>query len=367
VEVALLSFPCPPCGLRLGAAVNRRGAASVYLLVLRSLLRFLPAAAAVAVLVALAMRVGAGQVLTALGSLDASTFAAALAIGFVSTAASAARWWLVARSTGLRLSLRRALVDYYRAQLGNVVLPAGMLGDLHRAVDHGRRTGDVGGGLRAVVLERMAGQVVLVLVAVGVVATQPRLVPVLVTAVLPAGPPPGLLGPAVAVVSVGVIGAGIVFRRRLAPLARDLRRMAAVRVWPGVVLLSAVALAGYLATFVLAARAAGVTAPMGELLAPMLLALLVMGLPVNVGGFGPREAVTAIAFGALGLGAAAGFATAVGYGVLCLVSALPGLATLIRPAAAPAPVQVPAQRSAAEVVARTVAAVRPRQPAGMLR
>jgi hypothetical protein len=85
----------------------------------------------------------------------------------------------------------------------------------------------------------------------------------------------------------------------------------------------------------------------------------VMGLPVNVGGFGPREAVTAIAFGALGLGAAAGFATAVGYGVLCLVSALPGLATLIRRAPAPSSVQVqvPAQRSAA--VSTAVALPRP--------
>jgi len=324
------------------------------------------------VLVALAMRVGAGEVLTALGSLDVSMFAAALAIGFVSTAASAARWWLVARSTGLRLSLRRAVVDYYRAQLGNAVLPAGMLGDLHRAVDHGRRTGNVGGGLRAVMLERMAGQVVLVLVAVGALAAQPRLMPVLMESVLPVVPSPALLGPAVAVASIVLIGAGIVFRRRLAPLARDVRRMAAVRVWPGVVVLSAVALAGYLATFVLAARAAGVTAPVAELLPAMLLALLVMGLPVNVGGFGPREAVTAVAFGALGLGAAAGFATAVGYGVLCLVSALPGLATLIRRAPAPqsvqVPVSIPGQRSAVDVAAvPTAVAALPRQAAGMLR
>ncbi len=334
--------------------------------VLRSLLRFLPAAAAVAVLVALALRVGAGEVLTALGSLDASVFAAALAIGFVSTAASAARWWLIARSAGLQLSLRRALVDYYRAQLGNSVLPAGMLGDLHRAVDHGRRTGDVGGGLRAVVLERMAGQVVLVLVAVGALVAQPRLLPVLADAVLPAVPPPALLGPAVAVLSVVLIGAGIVFRRQFGPLVRDVRRMAAVRVWPGVMALSAVALTGYLATFVLAARAAGVTAPVGELLPPMLLALLVMGLPVNVGGFGPREAVTAIAFGALGLGAAAGFATAVGYGVLCLVSALPGLATLIRRAPSAPDVQVPVSIPGPRSAVPTAIVVLPRPAAGMV-
>ncbi|MGI5128631.1 lysylphosphatidylglycerol synthase transmembrane domain-containing protein [Pseudonocardia sp. CA-107938] len=308
---------------------------------IRSSIRLLPAAAAVAVLVALALRLGAGDVLTALRSLDAPVLAAALAIGFVSTAASAARWWLIARSAGLRLSLPQAVVEYYRAQLGNAVLPAGMLGDLHRAVSHGRRAGDVGGGLRAVMLERMAGQVVLVLAAVGVLVAQPRLLPVLADAVLPSAVSEWVV-PALAVAAAVLVGVGIVFRHRLAPLVTDLRRMATMRVWPGVVVLSAVALVGYLATFVLAARAAGVTAPVADLLPPMLLALLVMGLPVNVGGFGPREAITAVAFGALGLGAAAGFATAVGYGVLCLVSALPGLATFVRRTPT---VLIPAQRT----------------------
>ena len=36
-----------------------------------------------------------------------------------------------------------------------------MLGDAHRAVSHGRYAGDLARGVRAVVLERMAGQLVL--------------------------------------------------------------------------------------------------------------------------------------------------------------------------------------------------------------
>jgi hypothetical protein len=98
---------------------------------------------------------------------------------------------------------------------------------------------------------------------------------------------------------------------------------------PGILVLSVVALAGYLATFVVAARAVGATAPVTQLLPLLVLALLVMALPLNVGGWGPREAVAAVGFGAVGLGADQGFAAAVAYGVLCMVACLPGGAVLL--------------------------------------
>ena len=59
-----------------------------------------------------------------------------------------------------------------------------------------------------------------------------------------------------------------------------------------------------------------------------LLVLLAMVLP-SVGGWGPREGVAAWAFGAAGLGAAQGVATAVVYGVMVLVASLPGAAVLV--------------------------------------
>ncbi len=54
-----------------------------------------------------------------------------------------------------------------------------------------------------------------------------------------------------------------------------------------------------------------------------------MGVPANVGGFGPREGVAAWAFGAAGLTATEGVATAVVYGALVLVASLPGAAVLV--------------------------------------
>jgi hypothetical protein len=88
-------------------------------------------------------------------------------------------------------------------------------------------------------------------------------------------------------------------------------------------------LAGYLALFVVAARAAGSQAALGALLPLLVLGLLAMALPLNIGGWGPREGVTAVAFGSVGFGATQGLTTAVVYGVLSLIACLPGVAVLL--------------------------------------
>jgi glycosyltransferase 2 family protein len=54
-----------------------------------------------------------------------------------------------------------------------------------------------------------------------------------------------------------------------------------------------------------------------------------MGVPTNVGGWGPREGVAAWAFGAAGLGLDRGVTTAVVYGVMVLVASLPGAVVLV--------------------------------------
>jgi glycosyltransferase 2 family protein len=49
----------------------------------------------------------------------------------------------------------------------------------------------------------------------------------------------------------------------------------------------------------------------------------------GIGGWGPREGVAAWVFGAAGLGADTGVATAVVYGVMALVASLPGAVVII--------------------------------------
>jgi glycosyltransferase 2 family protein len=249
---------------------------------------------------------------------------AALGIGLATTVFSALRWCLVARRLGLRLSLPRAVLDYYRALFLNAVLPAGVLGDVQRAVQHGQQEGDVGRGVRAVVLERVAGQAVVIAAGVAVLLAVPSL-----------GLPRDIILIVLGVIAVLIVAfiAGKRWSRGNTGLRRtldDVRAgLLARNAWPGITLLSAAALAGHITLFLVAAQAAGSTASVAQLVPLMVLSLLAMGLPVNIGGWGPREGVAALVFGAAGLGAAQGLTTAVVYGVLALVASLPGAGVLL--------------------------------------
>jgi uncharacterized membrane protein YbhN (UPF0104 family) len=249
-------------------------------------------------------------------SIDPESVVLALAIGLVTTVLSAARWWLVARRLGLHLPLAGAVTDYYRSQFLNAVLPAGVLGDVHRAVSHGQRSGDVARGVRAVFLERIAGQGVAIVAGVAALLAYPALLSAMAPALIPVG-----------IVLVLLLVLGRWKHPALVSTFTDLR--AAARAWPGIVGLSVVALGGHVALFVVAARLVGATAPLLTLLPLLLLALLAMVLPLNIGGWGPREAVLALAFGAAGLGSAQGLTVSVVYGVLSFVACLPGAATLL--------------------------------------
>jgi uncharacterized membrane protein YbhN (UPF0104 family) len=285
------------------------------------------------ILALLLWRLGTGAFLDGLRAIDGPALALAFGIGVTTTVFSAWRWCLVAGALGLRLTLRGAVADYYKALFLNAALPGGVLGDVDRAVRHGRDRGDVGRSVRAVVLERTAGQLVLLSVGVTVLLTVPS--PVLTQLHRHAA--------AVVIAGVGAAVAGALLllacrrlRRggsRLSTAARttlaDIRTgLLARRTWPGIALASTVVLAGHLATFVVAARAAGSGASLARLTPLMLLALLAMSLPVNIGGWGPREAVTAWAFGAAGLSADQGLTIAVVYGVFAFIAALPGAAVV---------------------------------------
>lgn len=283
--------------------------------------------AGTAILAGLLWRLGTGVLLDGLRRIDTPALLAALAVGAVTTVCSAWRWQLTARALGLRLPLGPAVADYYRALFLNAALPGGVLGDVHRAVRHGRSEGDLGRGVKAVVLERVAGQLALTVCGAAVLLTLPS--PVRADARTAAVP---VVLAAAAVLAV-VLGARRTPSRRAGAVRRFLADarlgLASRRTGPGVALSSAVVLAGHLAVFVVAARTTGSAAPVVVLLPLAVLALAAMGLPLNIGGFGPREGVTAWAFGAAGLGADQGVAVAVVYGVLSLVASLPGAAVLV--------------------------------------
>ncbi len=281
-----------------------------------------------AVLAVLVASVGTGPFLAGLRLIDAPALAAALGIGVITTVCCAWRWSLVAGGLGVRLPMRAAVAHCYRAIFLNSTLPGGVLGDVHRAVRHGRDAGDVARGVRAVVWERTAGQVVQVVIAVALLAAFPspvrRYLPWLA-----AGLAVAALALALAARAVPRSGASR-WARAARTVVADVRSgVLGRRTWAGVVIASTVVFAGHLATFVVAARTAGTDAPLSRLLPLTLLALLAMAVPLNVGGFGPREGVAAWAFASAGLTAAQGVATGTVYGALVLVASLPGAAVLL--------------------------------------
>ena len=282
--------------------------------------RMLGGAAILAVIVS---RLGTGPFLQGLSAVRGWSLAAAAGIAVITTVCSAWRWSLVARGLGVAVPLRTATAAYYRSQFLNTVLPGGVLGDVERAVRHGRDAGDVGRGLRAVAWERSAGQVVQLALALSVLLLLPSPVPLSVSLV-------------VAAAVVGALGGVLLIRglrpRGTSPWARTLRAagtdlqvgLLTKRSWPGIALASIVVVAGHLVTLFLAAHAAGVTSSTLQFLPLAMLLLVAMAVPTNIGGWGPREGMAAWAFGAAGLSADQGVATATVYGVLALAATLPG-------------------------------------------
>ncbi len=268
-------------------------------------------------------RLGTGPFLDGLRAVDLRSVTLAAVITFVTTAACAWRWQVVALGLGVELSLSRAIAAYYRSQFLNTVLPGGVLGDVHRGVDHGRAAGDLSRGLRAVAWERTAGQIVQLVVAVLVLA----LFPSPFRSTLP------LVLACTAVAALLVAGAV-----RFAPrtgfsrtahawhvATSDVRRgLLSRHKWPAITAASLVAVVGHVSVFVIAAHAVGAQVSLRVLLPLALLVLVSAALPINIGGWGPREGVAAWAFASANLGANHGVATATAFGVLMLIATWPG-------------------------------------------
>jgi uncharacterized membrane protein YbhN (UPF0104 family) len=294
----------------------------------RVVLPLLRLTAGVTVLWLLVRQVGAAPFEAGLRAVTWPAVVAVAALTVLTTVCSAWRWQVTARALGISIGLPAAICAYYRSLFLNSVLPGGVLGDVHRAVTHGRRAGDVARGVRAVAWERLCGQVIQAAVTAVVLLTIP-------SPVRPALP--YILAGLAGVAGCAALVAGCAARRgrwrlpgAVRALADDLRGgLLAPGVWPRLVLASVLVVAGHTAAFVIAARVAGSAAPLGELIALLMVVQVAMVIPMSVGGWGLREGAAAWAFGAAGLGAATGVTVATLYAVLMLAAVAPGAGLLL--------------------------------------
>lgn len=280
-----------------------------------------------AILAVLVWRVGAGPFLDGVRRVDGWSLLAAAAITLITTVASAWRWRTVALGLGVQLPLGTAVAACYRSQFLNSALPGGVLGDVHRGVRHGLDARDLGRGLRAVAWERTAGQVVFGALALATLLLLDSPVRAAMTWIAPVVLVAALLGVA-AVRALPQHGAS-----RWALVVRTARGdvrtvLLDPRAWPAVVVSSVVVAAGHGAVFLVAAWTTGTDASPALLWPLATLVLLAMVVPLNVGGWGPREGMAAWAFAAAGLGAGQGVAAATAFGVMGLVATLPGAVVL---------------------------------------
>ncbi|WUJ75779.1 flippase-like domain-containing protein [Kribbella soli] len=275
-------------------------------------------------LAVLVWRVGTGPLVDGLRLTTGWPIAAALAITSVTTLCCAWRWRLVAGGLGVELPLRTAVAAYYRSQFLNATLPGGVVGDVHRAVRHGREVGDLSRSLRAVAWERASGFAVQLALTAAVLFLLSW--------------PAGVFVPSPAVTVVVAVGVALIavplFLNLSSRIGRaftsDLRdAVLAPRAWPGILLASTVAVLGHASVFLIAVRATGADVSPTRLLPLALVVLTASALPTNIAGWGPREGAAAWAFSSVGLGAALGVTVAVVYGMLALVATLPGAVILL--------------------------------------
>ena len=254
---------------------------------------------------------GTGPFFAAARSLTPLTVMAALCAGTAATIVQAQRWRLVSRGFGMNLGISEAVAQCWQASFLNSVLPGGLAGDALRTVEQRRRVdGSWRGSLGSVGGERIVATVI-TLTAAAVVLLPRQL----------------WLGAVVSGLTVVVAVIAWFFIRRLSWSSQVHVVALSCASWLIFVGLFAVAMLAVQPLDPAEASVPEVTA--GEIVGLGALALAGMSVPISVGGWGPREGVAAFGFVLFGYSAEQGVAVAVSYGILALVSVLPGLVIML--------------------------------------
>lgn len=305
----------------------------------RWILPLVQVAVAVGLLTVVWRIAGGGEALQLLAEANPGGILAAVGVLSLQIVLSAFRWHITARQLGLSFSRATAIREYYLSQIINQTLPGGILGDAGRAVRAKGQAGLMASG-QAVILERLAGQVGLLMVLS---------VAFIVTLTVPGGLTwPGWLasiiamGIGLALATPFLVGATArLLPRRVGDFLTALGRSArlgltARRVLGAQLGVSIATALANIAGFVLCARALGIDLEFGVALALVPLILFTMLIPLTVGGWGLREAAAVALFPLAGLSVAEGLATSITFGVVLIVIALPGL-WFLRPGSKPVP------------------------------
>lgn len=261
-------------------------------------------------------------------AIDPSTLLLAMALLVAQVGLGAIRWGMVLHALQSRLGWVKTLAVYYIGVFFSIVLPGAVGGDAVR-MWYSRKHGlSLAGAVNGVMLERMVTVFALVLL---VCLTQPILMRRL----------PDLPGAWVFPILLAAGVAGILVLTQLDRLPESLRRWKLVRglaalagdsrslfFHPGYGLGTlVVALIGHanlsLSVYVLAVGL-GLDVHILDCLVLVPPVILVMTLPISIAGWGVRETAMVTAFGFVGVPSESALVLSVVFGVVTMVSCLPG-------------------------------------------
>ncbi|WP_126976834.1 lysylphosphatidylglycerol synthase transmembrane domain-containing protein [Frigidibacter oleivorans] len=258
-----------------------------------------------------------------LAATDPVWLAAACAASALQTVLLALRWRLTAGALGHEIRLSTALREYFVAQLVNQTLPGGMLGDAARAV---RTKGEAGLAVsgQAVVIERLTGQVALLIVTLCGLALASAL-------------PGGVRWPAwTEIIPLWLAGIGFALAvavlglRRFRPgwialMVEPVRRAVLAReVWPRQAVLGLAVVGLNLLTFAFSARAVGVVMPVEAVVTLVPLVMTAMLVPISIAGWGFREGAALALLPLGGITPETAVAASIVFGAVILCASLPG-------------------------------------------
>ncbi len=290
-------------------------------------LRILVSVIALAIFAAITFQADLTAVRQALSRISWIAIIFSLVLVQVQIVVSALRWRFTSARLGHNITPLRAIGEYYVATLLNQVLPGGMGGDAIRAW---RMRGNAPGGwkqpAKAVIFERLSGQVALAFIAVIGLSVWPFVM----NTDLGSHTRRHIV---IAVVVIALILLIIVwFKRRevtdSAFRADIINVFVRHNAWLLQASMSAIILFAYIATFFIAAQATGSNLPWVAGITIIPFCLLAMLIPTGFGGWGTREAAAMALWPALGLPSVDGLASSITYGWLCLAGSAPGMVFL---------------------------------------
>ena len=282
-------------------------------------------------LVLLAWFVDVKSAMVLLKKTDWRWLALALFVVQIQIVLSALRWKITANRLGQTLSSHRAISEYYLATFTNLSVPGGVVGDAAR-VYRNRESGDQGISIQSVVLERLSGQIALVLVVI----VGWSLWPWLMDRNMPQQAVQ-LIFTSLGAVALLVLIFWFLLRfasGRVKTRILEFRR-AAYFVWIADkqwILQGALSLGivfTYLVVFWLCSYAIDAPLPLPAVLTLVPLVLLSMLIPLTIGGWGIREAAAALLWPLVALTPEAGVVSSIVYAAVSWLGCLPGLALVL--------------------------------------